>query len=273
MEYVRLVTDDDSAAGAVAFMEAHCDTARVMPFLEGIPCSIHAMVFPDGEYSFRPCEMLVFRTPDSAMFRYAGVTSWWEPAPADREEMQSAAIAVAAVLRDRIGYRGALGIDGVMTADGFRPTELNPRCSVGLSIQGQGPETPFPIASINRLLVAGQDADYRAADLHRLVLENGAAYPQMRALTPTDEPHDRTTTVPIQVIDGEVRSTTEEEAHGTLRVGPAMQGGIVIFNVESEHAVVGPSAARIAADAFRLADDLWGTGIGPLIPADEVRYR
>ena len=51
-------------------------------------------------------------------------------------------IAVAAVLRDRIGYRGALGVDGVMTADGFRPTELNPRCSVGLSIQGQGPETP-----------------------------------------------------------------------------------------------------------------------------------
>ncbi len=270
-EYVRLVTDDDTAAGAVSFMESHCDTTRVMPFLEGIPCSIHAMVFPDGEYSFRPCEMLVFRTPGSPLFRYAGVTSWWEPAPADRREMQSAATAVAAVLRDRMGYRGALGIDGVMTAEGFRPTELNPRCSIGLSIQGQGPETPFPIASINRLLVAGQEADYRAAGFHRLVMENGAVNPQMRANTPIDKPCDETTTAPIEVIGGEVRVTTEAEAHGTLRVGPAAQGGIVMFNVESEYAVVGPSAAPIAASAFRLADDLWDTGICPLIPADVVR--
>ena len=270
-EYVRLVTDDTSAAGAVAFMEAHCDTARVMPFLEGIPCSVHAMVFPDGEYSFRPCEMLVFRAPGSPSFRYAGITSWWEPAPADRREMQSAAVAVAAVLRDRIAYRGALGIDGVMTSDGFRPTELNPRSSVGLTIQGQGSETPLPIASINHLLVAGRHADYRAADLHRLIMENGASYPQMRASTLIDDPQDETVTVPIRVIDGEVLTTTEDKAHGTLKVGPSTQGGIVVFSVEPEYAEVGPSAAPIAAAAFRLADDLWGTGIGPLIPADKAR--
>jgi len=94
-EYARLVTDESSAAEAASFMEAHCDAARVMPYLEGIPCSIHATVFPEGEYAYRPCEMLVFRTPDSPLFRYAGIATWWEPAKADREEMRSAVLRVA----------------------------------------------------------------------------------------------------------------------------------------------------------------------------------
>jgi hypothetical protein len=44
-----------------------------------------------------------------------------------------------------------------------------------------------------------------------------------------------------------------------------------MLRIDPEHAVVGPSAAPMVASAFRLADDLWGTGVGPLIPADEVR--
>ena len=77
--------------------------------------------------------------------------------------------------------------------------------------------------------------------------------------------------MPVRVVDGEVHTAAEDEAHGTLRVGPATQGGIVMFNIESKHAVVGPSAAPVAVSAFRLADDLWDTGIGALIPADPAR--
>jgi hypothetical protein len=39
---------------AAAFLGARCDRARVMPFLEGIPRSIHRVVFPDGVATFRP---------------------------------------------------------------------------------------------------------------------------------------------------------------------------------------------------------------------------
>jgi hypothetical protein len=266
-----LVTDAASSAEAAAFMEEHCRSARVMPFLPGVPCSVHAMVFPDGEYAFRPCEMIVFRTPGSPMFRYAGVTSWWEPDDADRAEMHHAALSVARLLRDRVGYRGSLGIDGVMTAAGFRPTELNPRHSVGLNIQGQGPERPLPLASIHRLLVAGEDVDYRAAEFHRIVLDNAAAHPQMRPLTPVSTRFEETAAQPIRLDGGEVHAAPDDAAHGTLSVGPAAMGGVVMLRIEPEHAVVGPSAAPMVTSAFRLADDLWGTGVGPLIPADEVR--
>jgi len=270
-EYARLVADPTAAGEAAVFMTEHCDTVRVMPFLEGVPCSIHATVFPEGEYAYRPCEMLVYRRPGSPVFLYAGVATWWEPSAADGEEMRAAALRVAALLRQRIGYRGALGIDGVMTADGFRPTELNPRHSIGLGLQGLGQDPPIPMASINRMLVAGEDVDYRSAELNRLVLENAAGHPQMRSLTPIDRAVDETTTVPIQVVGSEVRAAPKDEVHGTLKMGPATMGGVVMLHIDPEHATVGPSAAPVAASAFRLADDLWDTGIGELKPADELR--
>ena len=41
-------------------------------------------------------------------------------------------------LQAAYGYRGAFGIDGVLTADGFRPTELNTRISAGLTTEAEG---------------------------------------------------------------------------------------------------------------------------------------
>ncbi len=47
-ELVRWVRSARDAAEAEAFFHARCDSVRVMPFLEGVPCSIHGFVFPDG---------------------------------------------------------------------------------------------------------------------------------------------------------------------------------------------------------------------------------
>ena len=43
---LRWVREEEDAAEAVAFLAERCDRVRVMPFLEGIPCSIHGVVFP-----------------------------------------------------------------------------------------------------------------------------------------------------------------------------------------------------------------------------------
>jgi hypothetical protein len=42
------VRDDASRARAIDRLRAVCDRVRVMPFVEGIPCSIHGIVLPDG---------------------------------------------------------------------------------------------------------------------------------------------------------------------------------------------------------------------------------
>ena len=48
------------------------DRVRVMPFLEGIPTSIHGIVFPDAVAVFRPVEMVVLRPTDGDRLFYAG---------------------------------------------------------------------------------------------------------------------------------------------------------------------------------------------------------
>ena len=93
----------------------------------------------------------------------------------------------------------------------------------------------------------------------------------MRALIPITREVEDSTSVPIQLAGREVHVASEAEAHGTLTIGPATMGGAVILHIDPQHAIRGPSAAPVAISAFRLADDLWDAGIGPLIASDEVR--
>ncbi len=145
--YVRWVADEGDASAALEFFRARCDRVRVMPFLDGVPCSIHGMVLPDGTAVFRPVEIAIVRDVPGRRFVYGGLSTHWDPTPADRETMRDAARRVGEHLRSAYGYRGAFGIDGVMTSDGFRPTELNsrglgrPHHRIG---RGPGPVRPGP---------------------------------------------------------------------------------------------------------------------------------
>ena len=130
-DFVRWLRDDRDRAAAAAFFRPRCDRVRVLPFLEGVPCSIHGFVLPDGTAVLRPVEIVTLRDPAARTMTYAGLGSTWDPPAADREAMRGAARRVGAHLQREHGYRGAFGVDGVLTADGFRPTELNTRMSAG----------------------------------------------------------------------------------------------------------------------------------------------
>ena len=80
---LRWVREEEDAVEAAAFLAERCDRVRVMPFLEGIPCSIHGVVFPQGVATFRPVEMVTLRRPGSNRLRYAGAATFWDP-PAAR---------------------------------------------------------------------------------------------------------------------------------------------------------------------------------------------
>ena len=61
-----------------------------------------------------------------------------------------------------------------MTADGFRPTELNPRMGAGSSQIAYG-VADIPIDLLNQAVIAGLDLDFRPADFEALVLETADA--------------------------------------------------------------------------------------------------
>ena len=138
-----------------------------MPFLDGVPCSIHGMVLPDGTAVFRPVEIAILRDVARPPVRVRRTVDALGPAPADREAMRDAARRVGEHLRSAYGYRGAFGIDGVMTADGFRPTELNTRVSAGLTTAAAVARTCSAWCRPTCLL--GLDTGLTVADLESLV--------------------------------------------------------------------------------------------------------
>jgi hypothetical protein len=270
-ERLRWVTSDDELLEAERFFQRHCDRVRVMPFLEGIPCSIHGAVIDDDVIALRPVEMVTLRHLDKHRLRYCGTADFWDPPDADRERMRQTARQVGKALQERLGFRGAFTIDGVMTADGFRPTELNPRYGAGLApIARALPD--LPLSLVLSAVLAGEQLDYRPMELERLLVEGadnnrgGGAYTVIKAT------QSHTREVALVAVPGGYRAATDgEEPTATLSVGPGAIGGFVAFDPDPKHTAIGVSIAPPAVAAFAFADGELGTGIGPLSAASDVR--
>jgi hypothetical protein len=283
---LRRVRDAGDAAEAAAFLGARCDRVRVMPFLEGIPCSIHGVVFPEGVATFRPVEMVTLRplggsggppgwspgeSGGSNRLRYAGAATFWDPPAADREVMRDLARRVGAGLRERVGYRGAFTVDGVLAAEGFLPTELNPRLGAGLSMMTGG-LPHLPVALLDRALIEGERLAFGATDLERQVLAAADRTRSGGAWTVTGTATDGTRELPVVFEGGTCRPAGPDgEADGTLSFGPSGVGGFVRLALDPGRVPSGPPVAPLAVAAFALADERFGTGIGPLEPARPVR--
>jgi hypothetical protein len=266
--YLRWVQPEGDSAEAERFFGSHCDRVRVMPFLEGIPCSIHGVVFPDGVAAFRPIEMITLRGESQLL--YAGTASFWDPAPRDREEMRSIARRTGEALRTHVGYRGPFTVDGVMTETGFLPTELNARFGAGLRTMRQGSD--FPLIAILLAAQAGERLDFRSEMLEAAVVEAADQRRGGGGWMAVPKRRDETETQAIVEADRGYRATREgEQPDAFLSVGPGPIGGFLMFGPDPARTPIGPSLAPRAVQAFRLADELYGTGIGPVEAARPVR--
>ena len=268
--YVRWVRTAEHAREASDFFSAHCDRVRVAPFLEGIPCSIHGLVFAGGEVAtFRPCEMVVLRRTRQAEFLYAGASTFWDPPAADREALRELARRVGAGLHARVGYRGPFTIGGVLTANGFRPTELNARFGAAMGLLGRG-LTELPLFLLTERIKRG-DPTVDPEALERRLVENadnnrgGGGWTIVPGARTETEVHD------IVYEDGRYRLAAEgEAASGTLTLGPASAGTWVRFSPDTAQLPEGePVAPRVVA-AFALAEAEFGCPFGPLEAAREM---
>jgi hypothetical protein len=199
---------------------------RVAPFLEGVPCAIHGIVFADHVAVFRPVELVVLRR--NGEFFYCGCSSIWDPPPAAREQMRAVARRAGEQLRAEVDYRGAFTVDGVLTVDGFLPTELNPRNGAGLMTMIRGMDVPVQL--LIDALAGGVDLDWRPRELEAGLLEHFDAHRAGGTW--------RIVQVPIE--PGEL-------VHGDDRgiVGPAFSGSFVRMPMERPSGTfLGPHAAE-----------------------------
>jgi ATP-grasp domain-containing protein len=240
-EGLRWAQDDTELAEATDFLRAISDRVRVMPFVEGIPFSIHGIVFPDHVVTVRPVEMVTLR--QSPRLRYCGAATFWDPAQHRRTEMREVARRVEETLRETIGYRGAFTIDGVMTEQGFLPTELNPRFGAGLGVIGRA--TPeLPLGLLQLAIVEGLELDYRPADLSEMLVNGADEHRSGGAWTTVSRVFSEMEEVRLVRIDGGfARAAEGEEADATLSIGPSNLGGFVRFAAVPERTPTGISIA------------------------------
>ena len=103
-----------------------------------LPCSIHAYRHSDtGDCGVSPGRDVDRQSLRQARtFRYMGMATTWDPSRCRfAQKCAERRKRLAEHLSRSVGYRGPFSIDGVATAEGFRPTELNPRMSMGFGIQ------------------------------------------------------------------------------------------------------------------------------------------
>ena len=268
---LRWVRPGDDGRASYESLRRMADRVRVMPFLEGIPASIHGIVFPDSVAVFRPVEMVVLRPAGGDRLFYAGCATAFDPNPDDRASMRAAAYRAGAALRDTVGYRGPFGIDGILTEDGYVPTEMNARAGAGLAPLAAGlPD--LPLAPLCLAVIQGEKLDYRPDLLERAVLESADAHRTCAGWTVTRTTLDNSGMLEVVRDGDEYRETAaDEEPHGTFQFGPSVVGGFVRFVLHPAQIQRGSSAAPEVVRALRCADRALGTDFGELEAARNLR--
>jgi len=268
-EGTRWVRARDRIDEVVAELAGHAHAVRAMPFLEGLPCSIHGWVVNGTVIAFRPVEMVVLRRAGAAQFHYAQAASFWDAPPKLHDEMRGVARAVGAHLRDTHGYRGVFTVDGVATGEGFRPTELNPRYGAGMNVLTRAiPD--FPAYALH---VATVEQDLPGLDPARLeadVLEASRGHRAGGGMAMTKRVLPART-IQLDCVDGAWRLSDREVGDGNARIGPNPVGGIVLFRLNGETTPAGPPAGGRIASALAFLDEEFELGIGTLEPAPAAR--
>jgi hypothetical protein len=184
--------------------------------------------------------------------------------------MRAVARRVGEAYRAQVGP-GTFTVDGVMTEDGFRPTELNPRFGAGLSVMARGlPD--LPLILICQALQGGEILDYRPRELETMLVEGADAHRSGGGWTTIQKVEKESHEHSLCRADGGYQlAATGEQADASLLIGPSNIGGFVRFTPDPARTARGPSIAPAVVAAFALADLKFGTNLGTLSAGAPVR--
>ncbi|SHN52726.1 hypothetical protein SAMN05660350_00420 [Geodermatophilus obscurus] len=157
----------------LATLRRDCRQLRIAPFHPGIPCTFYGFVTGSDVIDFGPVEALVFWDPQTWRLVAPGIV---RPLPLQNADAVNARIQVhdvATRLRERAGYVGAFGVDGVLTTDGYVIHEINPRVCAGFSLLNRLAPDDAPLSAVDLTLRESPEAATQAltAPLSRLAAE------------------------------------------------------------------------------------------------------
>lgn len=260
------VWSESQLESALQSLAPHHSEVRVTPYIEGQPCSIHGIVFPDGVSVFRPVELVTLIDRAAGRFQYAGLGTFWDPPAADREFMRSLARRVGEALREHVGFRGPFAIDGVLSREGFRPTELNSRFGAGLGPLAAAVPT-LPFSSLCLAATEGEPLEFRPQWLEEIVVAEADRRRSGRGSAWFERRGEQIERYSLVETVGGYRSAEEGEAEdATIMIGPGAIGSFLNFVPAPGCVKPGAALAPRVARAFEWADRELGTQIGGAAP-------
>ncbi|MBG7696660.1 hypothetical protein HCJ76_00750 [Streptomyces sp. MC1] len=260
------ISSADEIPRAHDFLAGRCTNVRIAPFVEGISCSTHGMVFDDDVAVFRPIEQVVLR--QGQFFPLMGGSSFWAP-PAEVTELIRAFTArVGHRLSSEADYRGGFHIDGIISERGFLPIEVNAR--MGPYINGIADGAGIPLELLNSMAMEGEPMDIDVRALERRVIDALDSAPVVRVAMPLDGivgAASDAAAVYLRAEDSRYVACAEGDewnVKASCATTPVGASIMLEFPDRPDHrgALVAPRAAQVIKEATRI----WG------MPAPDYTY-
>jgi hypothetical protein len=172
-------------------------------------------------------------------------------------------------LRARVGYRGAFGIDGVLTRAGFRPTELNTREAGGLHSQAQVLDADA-FTLLQLACLAGRDPCVTVTELEDWAVPALDARRVTKAVGMSRRRVvEEAVDLPVSWDGATLRRAPAGEAAATVQVGPSAVGAFC--RLKDDLLAPGERLGPLNAAMLRFLDHELDTGFGPVEAAPDVR--
>lgn len=161
-----------------------------------------------------------------------------------------------------LGYRSAFSIDGILTEDGFRPTDLNARLTSAM--EATPPALRVRLHLANMLAREGAPLDPNAL---RTLAQGTFARPEHYTLYGAASKANNTPrTVRVRWHGQRLLVAHDDHVHGKLAITQSPRGWLLTATLHSRHTPTTGPLNTIAPQIFELSDTALGTDFGNLKP-------
>jgi len=232
---------------------------RLMPLFEGLPVRLHGLVMPTSVVGFQPMEVVALPRTEHGTFLCAGAV----PTLEESEALTRRTERIGVALRRQLGYLGAFSVDGVITEDGFMPTDLNARLTSAIEDR---PSDLRVLLQATNLLVRegvepGSDVVRKLSDMIFTRKAKHTVY-GAAATSSVDAP----CSVDVRWSGDDFVTAHDGEADGTLTLSPSLRGWQLTARLVVDRLPTGGPMGPLAVELFRFCDRNWGTDFGELEP-------
>lgn len=232
---------------------------RIMPLLYGLPCRIHGMTIGSQVTVFPPMELVSLPRTTHGTFLWAGAVVARTLSAQARADLDAIAVKVGIWL-DALGHRGAFAMDGILTEDGYRPTELTTRLTS--AFEGADPGQRVLLHAANLLGRAGHALGHSSelAELAQAAVRDRC---DIYGASPTAATSGSRA---LRWITAGLLTSEATEGESMISLTSSPRGWLLHArlypNAIPRHQPAGVVAPRI----FELSDAIFGTAFGDLGP-------